>query len=60
MSQQEIDYIEEYNGKLHAYEFKWNSAKMVKAPRAFLNAYPDSSFELITPENMHTFVMKTP
>ena len=60
VSRQEIDYIEEYNGKLHAYEFKWNSAKMVKAPRAFLNAYPDSSFEVITPENMHTFAMKTP
>jgi predicted AAA+ superfamily ATPase len=60
VSQQEIDYLEEYNGKLYAYEFKWNASKTVKAPRAFLNAYPDSSFEVITPETMYAFIMKMP
>ena len=31
-AQQEIDLIEDYNGQLHAYEFKWNDKKQ-KAPK---------------------------
>lgn len=60
IGQQEIDLIEEYDGKLHAYEFKWNPAKTIKPTRTFTNAYPDSSFEVITPETMYAFIMKMP
>lgn len=49
--QQEIDYLEEYDGRLLAYEFKWNSAKPVHAPKTFLNAYPEAEFKLIHPKN---------
>jgi len=49
--QQEIDWIEDRGGKLHAYEFKWNGKKKVKMPITWKNAYPDSTFEVITPEN---------
>lgn len=49
--QQEIDWIEDRNGKLFAYEIKWNEKKQIKAPGAWQQAYPDSKFELITPKN---------
>ena len=49
--QQEIDWIEDGNGKLFAYEIKWNEKKQIKAPGAWQQAYPDSKFELITPKN---------
>ena len=49
--QQEIDYIEEYDGRLFAYEFKWNPTKAVRAPKTFLNAYPEATFQTIHPKN---------
>jgi predicted AAA+ superfamily ATPase len=48
--QQELDFIEERNGRLFAYEFKWKKKK-VKPPKAWSDAYPDSEFQVITPEN---------
>lgn len=54
--QQEIDYIEEYAGRLHAYEFKWNSHEKAHIPLSFLHAYPDSSTEIISQENYHSFL----
>lgn len=56
-AQQEIDYIEEYGGKLHAYEFKWNPGAKTRFPKAFLEAYPGSEIKVITPRNMEEFVM---
>lgn len=56
--QQEIDYIEEYDGKLESYEFKWNPAKAVHASKTFLNAYPEATFKAITPDNYHEFLLK--
>jgi uncharacterized protein len=49
--QQEIDWIEEREGELFAYEMKWNTKKKVKIPSAWLATYPDSKFLRITPEN---------
>jgi uncharacterized protein len=56
--QQEIDYIEEWENKLHAFEFKWNPQKKVRLSKTFSNAYPNHEFKVITPENFHEFVMK--
>ena len=55
-AQQEIDYIEEYDGKLHAYEFKWNPKGKGKIPAAFLNAYTENETAIITPENYRSFL----
>ena len=55
-SQQEIDYIEERNGNLFAYEFKWNTRKKVKIPKSFLTAYPNAVTKIITPENYYEFI----
>ena len=49
--QQEIDWIEEREGKLFAYEIKWNPNKKVKIPTGWKNGYPESTFEIIHPEN---------
>ena len=49
--QQEIDYIEERDGKLYCYEFKWNSNKKATLSTTFSTNYPDSSFTLINPDN---------
>jgi predicted AAA+ superfamily ATPase len=56
-SQQEIDFLEESNGEISAFEFKWNSQKSVRCPLAFRNAYPTAHFSVITPENLEDFVL---
>lgn len=52
----EIDYVEENAGSFSAFEFKWNTAKKGKYPRPFQEAYPDSTFQTITPENFIEFI----
>ncbi len=54
--QQELDYIEDYDGSLHAYEFKWSTSKRASLPLTFRNAYPDTPFEVIRPDNYWTFL----
>jgi predicted AAA+ superfamily ATPase len=39
VQKQEIDFIEERDGKISAYEFKWNSRGKNKIPTAFLQTY---------------------
>ena len=53
---QEIDYLEEREGKLYAFEFKWNPVKKHRFPVTFLNAYPGSSAELISQDNFSDFI----
>lgn len=53
--QQEIDYLEEADGKLSAFEFKWNPGAKVKIPSAFQDAY-SADFKVITRENFREFV----
>jgi predicted AAA+ superfamily ATPase len=54
---QEIDYIEERDGKLYAFEFKWNRTKKPKIPNSFRTSYPDAKIKTITPDNYTEFVM---
>ena len=54
--QQEIDYIEERDGKLFAYEFKWNPKKKAKLSKTFQAAYPNHEFKVITPANYDEFI----
>lgn len=49
--QQEIDYIEECDGQMKAYEFKWNPSKKAKVSKTFVSAYPDVVVKTITREN---------
>lgn len=54
---QEIDYVEELDGVLTAYEFKWNPKKTAKSNPTFRRAYPEVSITTITPENYMDFLM---
>lgn len=54
--QQEIDWIEEKEGKLWGYEMKWNSKKQVSAPGGWTKAYPEATFSIVTPENYREWV----
>lgn len=54
---QEIDFIEEIDGKLFAYEFKYNPKKMqTKCPLTFSNNYPEIPFNVVTKENYLDFI----
>lgn len=56
--QKEVDYVEEVNGKISAFEFKWNQKKAdVRCPSAFTAAYPDAEFKVITPGNVEEFLL---
>ena len=54
--QQEIDYIEERDGKLGAFEIKWNSRKKPFLSKSFSNTYPDHTFSFINPDNFAEFI----
>ena len=55
--QNEIDYLEEEDGRLLAFEFKWNDRKgNVKCPETFVKSYPGAEFKVITPKNVEEFL----
>lgn len=56
--QQEIDYIEEVDGNISAYEFKWNPNKQSRFPVTFTKNYKPVSTEIIHRENFESFLNK--
>jgi uncharacterized protein len=54
--QQEVDYIEEIEGKLQGYEFKWSEKRKVKFPKTFTQNY-QSINNVINRSNFREFVM---
>jgi hypothetical protein len=56
-NQQEIDYIEEYDGTLHAFEFKYNTNSGVRIPVTFAKAYPDYAFQIVDKQSYTNFVL---
>ncbi len=52
----EIDWIEEREGKLFAYEFKWRSSSRADLPKDFIRAYPDTRFERVDSGNYLKFI----
>lgn len=58
--QQEIDYLEEGGGNLHAYEMKWNPRAKASITKTFTEAYPNSEFQVITPDNISDFLLPDP
>lgn len=55
--QQEIDYLEESGGMLHAFEIKWNPRAKASLTKTFKESYPDSDFMVVTPDNIADFLM---
>jgi len=56
IKQQEIDLIEECDGQISAFEYKWKPGKVARLPLPFSEAYPDATFQTITPDNYQEFV----
>ncbi|HKK66729.1 MAG TPA: ATP-binding protein [Bacteroidales bacterium] len=54
--QQEIDYIEEMDGKMYAFEFKWNPEATQKLSKTFSAAYPNHEYSIINPSNFEPFL----
>lgn len=54
-AQKEIDYLEEREGKLMAYEMKYSN-KTTKAPASFIQNYPDSEYKEINRDNFLSFL----
>ncbi len=54
--QKEIDLIEEEDGVIQAFEFKWNPRAKSRVPQQFIDSYSPSGFTVITPENFWDFV----
>lgn len=55
--QKEIDWIEEREGRLFAYEFKWAEKKKKRPPKDWQKNYPNASFEVISPKNYLNFII---
>lgn len=55
-NQKEIDLIEEREGKLYAFEFKWKDKK-VKAPKEFIQSYEEAEFSVIHSKNYLDFIL---
>lgn len=53
----EIDYLEERDGVLTGFEFKWNPNRQVKAPQEFIETYPGSSVEQVDRGNYWRFLL---
>ncbi len=54
-NQSEVDYIEEKDGKLYAFEMKWNTRTKNRVSQAFLNMYSDANTDVIHPQNFTEF-----
>lgn len=54
--QAEIDLIEEVDGRISAYEFKWNAKRQANVPTAFTRNYPNATVSVITRENYYNFL----
>ncbi len=51
----ELDYVEEKDGKLYGFEFKYGK-KIAKVPKSWLENYKGSKFEVVNKENYLDFV----
>lgn len=54
-NQKEVDWVEEREGKLFGYEFKWQNNRS-KAAKAWEENYPEASLEIISRENYLPFI----
>ena len=54
--QQEIDLVEELNGKFTAFECKWNPKAKILIPRTFTENYPGSQTHSATPAQIENYL----
>ncbi len=56
LSQSEVDYVEETDGHLSAWEFKFGFGRKAHLPTAFSAAYPGTPFGVVSQENFEEFL----
>jgi hypothetical protein len=56
-TQKEIDLVEEEDGMLRTFEFKWNPKAKASMPQDFSNNYPNCTFNVVTPDTFWDFVL---
>ncbi len=54
--QQEIDYVEESDGKIKGFEFKWNPKAKASIPSNFVTTY-QADVKVVTRDNFRDFIM---
>lgn len=52
----ELDYVEDKEGQLFGFEFKWGNKK-TKMPSGWIKAYPDAKYLCINRENYFDFIL---
>lgn len=53
----ELDWLEERGGMIHAFEAKWNPKRRASLPSGFLESYPGTVYNVVTPENYMEFLL---
>jgi len=53
----ELDYVEEHQGRLYGYEFKWGD-KRAKVPDTWESTYPDAAYKCINLQNYQEFLLE--
>jgi uncharacterized protein len=56
---QEIDLIEEYEGKIKGYEVTWSRRNKKKEPIAWKKSYPQAEWQVVSQANYLNFLQKT-
>lgn len=54
---QELDIVEERDGRLYGYEIKWSEKRRVKTPRDWLKSYKNAEFAVINRNNYMDFIL---
>lgn len=57
---QEIDYIEEINGKIYPFEFKWNPKAKTRFPASFIETYQPETPRVIHQDNFWEWLNSYP
>src|SRR5690606_30190441 len=55
--QKEIDFVEESDGKMNAFEFKWNPKAKVQYPKLFLKNYENAQFTVVDQQNFDSILL---
>jgi hypothetical protein len=57
---QEIDYLEEIDGKIYPFEFKWNANAKAKFPNSFVDKYQPEPLRIIHKDNFWEWLSSYP
>ena len=55
----ELDYVEEYGGRLYGYEMKWKKIKK-SAPKSWMENYKQAGYQCLHRENYLEFITNSP